>query len=492
VNTNDRDARLQATLEQVTALLARHRVLETWTHNQQVRQRELLESLVHRQNLVELQLKVRALHPADLASILDAFTAEDRVLIWEQLGAAQASVVLPECSRTIREQLIDGTARPTLVAILAELDADDLGFLSESVPAEVLEEVYQSRDAGERAWIASTAAYPDDSVGRLMVNDFIAVRETATVAQAVEQIRAHGRPSRHLDVIFVVDARNLLRGVVPFGDLLMYDAPHPLEGLITAPPTTFTPSEKAEAAAEAFSRYDLVCAPVVDDRGKLLGALTVDALMEVVSARATKEIQMMGGLEALDEPYAQVPFWAMVRKRGGWLSALFLGEMLTATAMGHYEAEIAHAVVLALFVPLIISSGGNSGSQAASLIIRALALKELNLRDWLRVMRRELLSGATLGAMLGVVGFTRIVLWQTLHLTDYGPRFLSVATTILLSLIGVVCFGTLAGSMLPFLLRRLGFDPATSSAPFVATLVDVTGLIIYFQVAGVILRGALI
>jgi magnesium transporter len=492
VTTNDRDARLQATLEQVTALLSRHRVLETWTHNQQVRQRELLESLVHRQNLVELQLKLRGLHPADLASILQALSVEDRGLIWPQLAVPQASAVLPECSQPVREELIETTPRDTLVGLLKELDADDLGYISESVPAEILEEVYQTRDARERAWIESTAAYPEDSVGRLMVNDYVAVRETATVGQAIEQVRAHGKVSRHLDLIFAVDARNVLRGVLPLRDLLIYDPSVPLESLIAAPPTSFTPSERAEAAAEAFTRYDLVCAPVVDDRGKLLGALTVDALMEVISARATKEIQMMGGLEALDAPYAQVPFWDMVRKRGGWLSALFLGEMLTATAMGHYEAEIARAVVLALFVPLIISSGGNSGSQAASLIIRALALKELNLRDWWKVMQREILSGLTLGTMLGIVGFVRIVLWQTLHFSNYGPRYVSVATTIFLSLIGVVCFGTLAGSMLPFLLRRLGFDPATSSAPFVATLVDVTGLIIYFQVAGIILRGLLV
>jgi magnesium transporter len=210
-----------------------------------------------------------------------------------------------------------------------------------------------------------------------------------------------------------------------------------------------------------------------------------------LSERATRDIQMMGAVEALDAPYRQVPFWDMVRKRGGWLSALFLGEMLTATAMSHYEEEIAQAVVLALFVPLIISSGGNSGSQAASLIIRSLALKELELRDWLRVLGRELMSGATLGALLGAIGFFRIILWQWLHITNYGPRFLSVGMVVWMSLIGVVCFGTLAGSMLPFLLRRLGFDPATSSAPFVATLVDVTGLVIYFQVAAILMRGAL-
>ena len=209
-------------------------------------------------------------------------------------------------------------------------------------------------------------------------------------------------------------------------------------------------------------------------------------------AQATEDMQKMGGMEALDAPYTSVGFWKMVKKRGGWLAVLFLGEMLTATAMAHYEAEIASAVVLALFVPLIISSGGNSGSQGTSLIIRALALKELRLRDWYRVFGREVMSGVVLGAMLGAIGFVRIVLWQTMGWTNYTKSYMSVATTVWVSLIGVVTFGTVAGSMLPFILRTLGFDPATSSAPFVATLVDVTGLVIYFTIAAIILRGVLL
>jgi magnesium transporter len=224
----------------------------------------------------------------------------------------------------------------------------------------------------------------------------------------------------------------------------------------------------------------------------MLGILTIDDVMDVAERQSTRDIHKLGGLEALDLPYAEVGFWSMLRKRGGWLSALFLGEMLTATAMGHYEAEISRAVVLALFVPLIISSGGNSGSQAASLIIRALALKELRLRDWVRVFRRELLSGVVLGSGLGAIGFGRIFLWQRFGFGDYGPHHLLVGLTVWLSLVGVVTFGTLAGSLLPFLLRRLGFDPATCSAPFVATLVDVTGLVIYFQVAATLLRGTLL
>jgi magnesium transporter len=251
-------------------------------------------------------------------------------------------------------------------------------------------------------------------------------------------------------------------------------------------------TDSRETVLQAFEKYDRTALPVTDDRGYMLGIITVDDVLDIAERKATEDIQKLGGSEALDAPYLTVGFSTMIRKRGGWLSALFLGEMLTATAMGFFEKEIERAVVLALFVPLIISSGGNSGSQATSLIIRALALRELKLRDWWKVFSREILSGLALGTLLGAIGYLRIVLWQQLHFTDYGPHYLLVAASVFGSLIGVILFGTLAGSMLPFLLRRLGFDPATSSAPFVATLVDVTGLCIYFGVALLILRGTLL
>jgi magnesium transporter len=247
-----------------------------------------------------------------------------------------------------------------------------------------------------------------------------------------------------------------------------------------------------EEVLKMFEKYDRLALPVTDVEGHMLGIITVDDVLDVAEQEATEDIQKLGGQSALDAPYLQVGVGSMIAKRAGWLSALFLGEMLTATAMSYFEAEIAHAVVLALFVPLIISSGGNSGSQATSLIIRSLALRELRLRDWFRVFRRELMSGLALGGMLGAIGFLRIVMWERLHFTEYGSHYMLVAFTVWASLIGVVMFGTLAGSMLPFVLRRLGFDPATSSAPFVATLVDVSGLCIYFTVALLILRGTLL
>jgi magnesium transporter len=224
----------------------------------------------------------------------------------------------------------------------------------------------------------------------------------------------------------------------------------------------------------------------------VLGIVTVDDIIDALVRETTEDVQKFGGMEALDEPYMQISFLAMVKKRAGWLCALFLGEMLTATAMGHFEHEISRAVVLALFIPLIISSGGNSGSQATSLIIRAMALREVALRDWWRVAIRELPAGLTLGGILGLIGVGRILLWQHFGWYDYGEHFVLVALTVGMALVGVVLFGSLCGSMLPFLLRRIGFDPASASAPFVATLVDVTGLVIYFTVALVMLRGTLL
>jgi magnesium transporter len=257
--------------------------------------------------------------------------------------------------------------------------------------------------------------------------------------------------------------------------------------LVSVPATT-----DREELLRAFKKYDRVALPVTDKDGHLLGIITADDVLDVAEQEATEDIQKIGGMEALDAPYLGVGYIQMIWKRGGWLSALFVGEMLTATAMGYFEEEIAKAVVLALFVPLIISSGGNSGSQAATLVVRSLALTELRLHDWWRVFFREVRSAASLGAWLGVIGFARIWLWQHLGWYNYGEHYLLVGLTVWVSLLGVVTFGSLAGSMLPFILRRLGFDPATSSAPFVATLVDVTGLVIYFSVAALILGGTLL
>jgi magnesium transporter len=325
-----------------------------------------------------------------------------------------------------------------------------------------------------------------------MTPNYAAIAPEMTAGEALEHLRRTGRGKETLNVVYIVDKDGRLVEDVRLGSLVLAD-PATRVTEIPDPGLVFLPvrSDRAEVLA-AFEKYDRGALPVVGDDQRMLGIITFDDVLDVAEQKATEEIQKIGGTEALDAPYTEVGFWSMVRKRGGWLSALFLGEMLTATAMGFYEREIEKAVVLALFVPLIISSGGNSGSQATSLIIRSLALRELRLRDWFRVFGRELVSGLALGTLLGTIGFFRVVLWQHLHFTNYGPHYLLVAFTVWASLIGVVTFGTTAGSMLPFIMRRIGVDPATSSAPFVATLVDVTGLCIYFTVALLILRGTLL
>ena len=301
----------------------------------------------------------------------------------------------------------------------------------------------------------------------------------------------HGRDSETLNVIYVVNGDNRLIDDLRIREILLAPLHAVVSDLCDNRFVSLNATDDKKEAVKVFRQYDRTVLPVIDSHGRLVGIVTLDDVLDVAEEEATREIQKFGGLEALDEPYMSTPLLEMIRKRATWLVILFVGEMLTATAMGYFEHEISRAVVLALFVPLIISSGGNSGSQAATLIIRALALGEVKLRDWWLVMRRELLSGLLLGLILSTIGFLRIALWSAFS-NLYGKYWMLVGLTVSCSLLGIVLWGTIAGSMLPFILKRLGMDPATSSAPFVATLVDVTGLIIYFSVALVILHGTLL
>jgi magnesium transporter len=361
----------------------------------------------------------------------------------------------------------------------------------EELPAAATRQLLALLTPSERSVALTLLGYPEDSIGRLMTPNYVAVRETWTVREVLDHIRAHGEDRETLDVIYVVDDAGRLIDDIRIRELLLTALDTRISTLMDRRVVALKATENQQTAVAEFRKYDRVALPVTDTAGVLIGIVTIDDILDVAEATATSEIQRIGGSEALEEPYMEISMRRMIRKRAGWLTALFLGEMMTATAMGFFEAEIAKAVVLALFVPLIISSGGNSGSQASTLVIRALALGEVGLADWWRVMRREILAGASLGAILGSIGFLRITLWSTFS-TVYGPHWFLVAATVSLALVGIVLWGTLVGSLLPFGLRRLGFDPATSSAPFVATLVDVTGLLIYFGVAVVILRGTLL
>ncbi|MGZ8414476.1 MAG: magnesium transporter [Gemmatirosa sp.] len=337
-------------------------------------------------------------------------------------------------------------------------------------------------------------AYGPETAGGLMTTEFVQVPEAVTVEEALRRVRAMARAERReaMYTVYTTDETGRLRGVLSLRELLAAPEGARLSDLAWSDVVTVLPTAKQEEVARLTSNYGFVAVPVVDDQRRLLGVVTVDDVIDVIEEEQTEDVQKLGGMEALDDPYMSVSLPGIIRKRVGWLCVLFAGSLLTATVIERYEGRLGRAEILALFIPLIVSSGGNSGSQATSLIIRAMALNEISLKDWWRVAGRELLSGLALGAVLGALGTGRVLVWQTMGWYDYGPFFVRVAATIGLTLLGVVTFGSLAGSMLPFVLRRAGFDPASASAPFVATLVDVSGLLIYFTVAISILSGTLL
>ena len=372
------------------------------------------------------------------------------------------------------------------------LAPDDAADLLQSAPAEDRDKLLACLDDPTRIEVTALMAYAEDEAGGLMNPRFARVRPDMTVDEAVSYLRRQARENiETIYYVYVADEQQHLLGVVSFRELFIAKSDKKVREVMATDLITVGEEVHQEEVGRLFADNALMAIPVVDAEGRIKGIVTVDDIVDVVQEEATEDAQKFGGMEALDAPYLQIALGRMIKKRGGWLAALFLGEMLTASAMAFFEDEIARAVVLALFVPLIISSGGNSGSQASTLVIRAMALGEVRLRDWWRVVRRELAVGLALGTMLGLIGFVRIVAWQAVRPT-YGTHYLAVAETVFLSLIGVVMFGTVAGSVLPFVLRRLGFDPASASAPFVATLVDVTGLVIYFTVGSVMLRGSLL
>ena len=372
------------------------------------------------------------------------------------------------------------------------LAPDDAADLVQNVPPGEREELLKRLDEPTRKEVVALLAYAEDAAGGLMNPRYARVRPDMSVDEAISYLRKQAR--ERLETIYyayVLDAEQKLLGVVSFRDLFSAREHQTVRDVMRTSFISVPEDMDQESVSALFDRYHLFAIPVVDHEGHMKGIVTFDDIVHVVREEATEDIQKLGGMEALDAPYLQITIGNMIRKRAGWLSALFLGEMLTATAMSYFEDEIARAVVLALFVPLIISSGGNSGSQATTLVIRAMALGEVKLRDWWRVIRREVVSGLGLGCILGSIGLGRILLWQRLF-HSYGEHYLLVGLTVATSLIGVVLWGTMAGSMLPFILRRLGLDPASASAPFVATLVDVSGLVIYFSVATIILSGTLL
>jgi magnesium transporter len=391
------------------------------------------------------------------------------------------------------QQRIINTLPPSKTAeLLNELPPDDRTDFLEELPATVVRELIKLLDAKERKITLSLLGYPENSVGRLMTPDYVYVYENNTVSQVLDVIRRVGKNSETIDVIYVINERGELLDDIRIREFILATPDKKVKELMDERVIALNAFDDQELANEAFKMNNRVALPVVSDSNKLLGIVTIDDILWVASEEFSEDMQKIGGTEALNQPYLEMPLFRLFQKRIVWLVVLFLGEMLTATAMAFFEDEIAKAVVLALFVPLIISSGGNSGSQASTLIIQAMAVGEIGLADWWRVMRREILSGLLLGTVLGLIGFLRIVVWHAIFPTMYGIHWLSISITVGCTLIGVVLWGTLCGSMLPMILKRFGADPAVSSAPFVATLVDVTGLVIYFSVAFMVLSGKLL
>ena len=429
----------------------------------------------------------------DIVEALNDMPPELAVAVLLHLPPDRAIEVLDQPGLEREPELITLMPRTVAAKLLAGVSADRLADIFRQVKEPHCSELLDLLDPGTRVNIRRLLEYPKDTAGSIMTTEFASVPSTYTVGQTLDYIR-HVESSREtVYAIYVLDplSKKLVK-TITLRRLITGDPEAPV--LSVARPgrlITATPLMDREDVARLISKYDLLAVPVVD-HGRVIGIVTVDDVIDAIVQESTEDVQKFGGMAAINEPYMEVGFWQMMKKRGGWLCALFLSEMLTASAMQGYEGELEKAIVLTLFIPLIMSSGGNSGSQATSLLIRALALRQLEIKDWWRVALREIPSGLALGAMLGLVGIVRIALWQYLGFYDYGEHWMLIALTVGATLVGIVMFGSLTGSMLPFALQRIGFDPASASAPFVATLVDVTGLVIYFSVASLILRGTLL
>jgi len=452
--------------------------------------RELAE-LLEARNFMAIRASLTALTPADSAELIEDFEPAEQAALFRLLPMQLATEFFEYLPVEAQEELIHAMGNEQAAGILDAMSPDDRTALLEELPTAVCARLVESLSPRERAVALRLLDYPENSIGRLMTSEYLTLRDEWNAREVLDHIRSHGRDRETLNVLYVVDALGKLVDEVRIREILLAPLEAKVKDLRNDVLISLTATDDQESAISAFRKYDRTVLPVVDGHGGLVGIVTVDDILDVVEEEATEDIQKLGGMEQLDEPYMDISLARLVKKRATWLVVLFVGEMLTATAMGHFQDDISKAVILAVFVPLIISSGGNSGSQAATLIIRAMAIGEVGLRDWWKVMRREIFSGLVLGLILAVIGILRIVVWSVFS-DVYGPHWLLLAMTVGISLIGVVLWGTLSGSMLPFLLKRLGLDPATSSAPFVATLVDVTGLIIYFAVAGVVLRGTLL
>lgn len=433
------------------------------------------------------------LHPHDLADVAEALPFDRIPLFLAALSRDRAAEVLEYIDEELRAEVLEAMSSGQAAELVSAMTPDERADVLEELDEERADEIVEEMPEEARRETQALRQFDPDTAGGLMTTEFVSESATTTVDEALRKVRIIARSGKReaIYVIYTTDAENRLAGVLSLRELLAAPEGAMLSDIAWTEVQSVKPSADREEVARVITNYDLVVVPVVSESGHMMGVITVDDVIDAIQEEQTEDVQKFGGMEALDEPYMQIGFWSMIRKRAGWLSVLFLGEMLTTVATVRYQAELEKTVILALLMPLIISSGGNSGSQATSLIIRAMALGEVRLKDWWRVVGREILAGLTLGTILGVIGFLRIHLWSVLGWYDYKGHTDAVAATIGVSVLGVVTFGASIGGALPFILRRFRLDPASASAPFVATLVDVTGLVIYFNVAMLFMREML-
>lgn len=439
-----------------------------------------------------MNIKELVFNPADIAETLSELHADERLLAFLKVPKEYKAEVFSHLDPDFQEETIRSIASEDVAEILNAMTPDDRTALFEDFPDELIKSSINLLNPQERRIALKLLGYNSNSIARLMTPYYIQIRKEWTVKKCLQQIKKVGKKMETMNHLYVVDERNKLIDDIALGSLLLAEEDTLISEITDNHFVAITTTTSKEDAVQYFEKYDRTAIPIVTESGVLVGIVTIDDILDQIEAQNTEDIQKFGGLDALDLPYIQTSWIEMIKKRATWLVILFFSEMLTASAMGYFEHEIEKAVVLALFVPLIISSGGNSGSQAATLIIRAMALQEITLKDWWYVMRKEIVSGICLGGILGAIGFIRIMIWQKTGLFNYGEYWVYVALSISFSLLFIVLWGTLSGSMIPFVLKRLKLDPATSSAPFVATLVDVTGLIIYFTIAGFFLSGKML
>lgn len=451
------------------------------TNSQRLTEKELeqLASRLSTRSGMEIAAEIASRRPNDQKRIF---------LLLSPRIAAETFDYLPQ---KIQKPLLESLPVGFITTFLDAMASDDRTNLLQSLPFKTVEEYIKLLPEEDRKQTRTLLGYPEDRVGHFMSTDYLAVKMNWTIEKVLEYIRKYGHDSETVNMIYVIDDQGRLIDDIKIKEFLFVPKTFKVSQVADGWFVSLSANDKAEQAINVFKEYDRVALPVVDENKKLLGIVTIDDILRLAAEESTEDMQKVGGMEALEEPYMQTPFLELMKKRSRWLVILFIGEMFTATAMGFFEAEIAKAVVLALFLPLIISSGGNAGSQSSTLIIRAMALGEIKLADWWKVMHREIYSGLFLGCVLGIIGFCRVAAWS-MAFNLYGEHWLLIAFTIMFSLIGVVLWGSFTGSMLPLILRRLGADPATSSAPLVATLVDVTGITIYFAIAMIILKNTLL